>query len=104
MPPAHAPREPTATWSRIASHPTSPRPSPGRSAPRAALLRLVGLEANRRISLDLLDQRDLPREVLARVLFVVAAVVVGLVPDIVHSGGGALDAGLPLALPRGVTA
>src|SRR5688572_25836801 len=61
-------------------------------------------ELDGRIALDLLDQRDFPVEVLARVLEVVGAVIVRLVPDVVARGGGALDARLGRAAPRRVAA
>src|SRR5688572_30797706 len=61
-------------------------------------------ELDRGVALDLLDERDLPIEVLARVLEVVGAVIVGLVPDVVARGGGALDARLGRAVPRRIAA
>src|SRR5436190_11593730 len=62
------------------------------------------LEADRRVALDLLEERDFPGEIVARVLLESGLVVVGLVPDVVAYGGGALAAGFPRALPCGVAA
>src|SRR5690349_22021887 len=62
------------------------------------------LEADRRVALDLLEERHFPGEVVARVLLEAGLVVVGLVPDVVTRGGRALVAGFPRALPRRVAA
>src|SRR4026209_974064 len=54
----------------------------------------AGAETDGRIALYLLDQRDLPGEIVPRVLLVVGCVVVGLVPDVVPRSRGTLDAAL----------
>src|SRR5262249_44816767 len=69
-----------ATWRRTGSE--------GRRAVRSERL-----EPDRRVALDLLDEGDFPVEVLLHVLFQhVAGMVVGLVPDVVVGGGGAIEA------------
>src|SRR5204862_4790693 len=62
------------------------------------------LEADRRVALDLLEERDFPGEVVARVLLESRLVVVGLVPDVVARGGGTLTARFPWTFPCGVAA
>src|SRR5688500_10309824 len=56
--------------------------------------RSVRAKADARIALDLLDERDLPGEIVARMLAIVGRVVVGLVPDVVALGRGSLDPAL----------
>src|SRR3954464_13109248 len=61
-------------------------------------------EANRRVALDLLEERHFPGEIVARVLLEAGVVVVRLVPDVVTRGGGALMAAFPRAMHRRVAA
>src|SRR5204862_6750617 len=62
------------------------------------------LEADRRVALDLLEERDFPGEIVARVLLEARLMIVGLVPDVVACRARALMARFPRTLPRRLAA